>query len=82
MIEVVAGVIETRGRLLICQRRRGSLFELQWEFPGGKLQEGESPAELSLRGYVDAFFPRAADALGRIRCVNLRDEKFPSVCLR
>jgi 8-oxo-dGTP diphosphatase len=43
MIAVVAGVIEKRGRLLICQRRRGSLFELQWEFPGGKLHEGESP---------------------------------------
>jgi 8-oxo-dGTP diphosphatase len=43
VISVVAGLIEKRGRLLICQRRRGSLFELQWEFPGGKLHEGESP---------------------------------------
>ena len=43
MIAVVAGVIEKRGCLLICQRRRGSLFALQWEFPGGKLHEGESP---------------------------------------
>jgi 8-oxo-dGTP diphosphatase len=43
MIAVVAGLIGKRGRLLICQRRRGSLFELQWEFPGGKLHEGESP---------------------------------------
>jgi 8-oxo-dGTP diphosphatase len=43
LISVVAGLIQERGRLLICQRRRGSLFELQWEFPGGKLHEGESP---------------------------------------
>ncbi len=43
MIRVVAGVIEWQGRLLICQRRRGDLFELQWEFPGGKLRPSESP---------------------------------------
>jgi 8-oxo-dGTP diphosphatase len=39
----VAGLIERQGRLLICQRRRGSLLGLQWEFPGGKLRAGETP---------------------------------------
>jgi mutator protein MutT len=43
LIRVVAGLIEKNGRLLICQRRRGGLFELQWEFPGGKLRRGEKP---------------------------------------
>jgi 8-oxo-dGTP diphosphatase len=43
MIRVVAAVIERKGRLLICQRRRGDLFELQWEFPGGKLRPSETP---------------------------------------
>ena len=43
MIRVVAAIIEHRGRLLICQRRRGEAFELQWEFPGGKVQRGETP---------------------------------------
>jgi 8-oxo-dGTP diphosphatase len=43
LIRVVAGLIERQGRLLICQRRRGDLFELQWEFPGGKLRPGETP---------------------------------------
>jgi 8-oxo-dGTP diphosphatase len=43
MIRVVAGLIEREGRVLICQRRHGSLFELQWEFPGGKLRAGETP---------------------------------------
>ena len=43
MIRVVAGLIERDGRLLICQRRRGGMFELQWEFPGGKLRRGETP---------------------------------------
>jgi 8-oxo-dGTP diphosphatase len=43
MIRVVAAIIEHRGRLLICQRRRGDAFELQWEFPGGKIRRGETP---------------------------------------
>jgi 8-oxo-dGTP diphosphatase len=43
VIRVVAGLIERDGRLLICQRRRGSLFELQWEFPGGKVRPSETP---------------------------------------
>ena len=41
---VVAGVIEWEGKVLVCQRRRGDAFELMWEFPGGKLQAGESAA--------------------------------------
>ncbi|SRR6266581_2870837 len=44
MITVVAAVIE-RGdrRLLIGQRRRNDTSPLKWEFPGGKLRDGESP---------------------------------------
>jgi 8-oxo-dGTP diphosphatase len=43
MIRVVAAIIEHRGRLLICQRRRGDAFELKWEFPGGKIRRCETP---------------------------------------
>jgi 8-oxo-dGTP diphosphatase len=42
---VVAGVIESERKILVCQRRRGDTFELMWEFPGGKLQAEETPAE-------------------------------------
>ena len=45
MITVVAALIEQDGRLLICQRRRSDRFPLKWEFPGGKVKSGESPAE-------------------------------------
>ena len=47
----------------------------------GPVHQGESPVELSLRGYVDAFFPRAAQALARIGCVNLRDDASSTVWL-
>ena len=44
-ITVVAALIEQSGLILICQRRRGGAFELKWEFPGGKVQPGETPQE-------------------------------------
>jgi 8-oxo-dGTP diphosphatase len=39
---VVAALIQSRGRILACQRRRGDTFEFFWEFPGGKVQAGEN----------------------------------------
>jgi mutator protein MutT len=48
-ITVVAAVIERDARILICQRRRGDRFELLWEFPGGKVQQGETPEQALLR---------------------------------
>ncbi len=43
-IFVVAGVIEHDGRILVAQRRSRDLIAPdQWEFPGGKLNFGESP---------------------------------------
>ncbi|MGH7930324.1 MAG: (deoxy)nucleoside triphosphate pyrophosphohydrolase [Candidatus Binatia bacterium] len=41
-IKVVAGLIYRDGRLLVCQRRADGAFPLKWEFPGGKVEEGES----------------------------------------
>lgn len=41
---VVAAVIEREDRrLLIGQRRRHDTSPLKWEFPGGKVEEGEAP---------------------------------------
>jgi 8-oxo-dGTP diphosphatase len=48
MLTVVAAVIESEGKILACQRRRGDSFGLMWEFPGGKVKPGE-PLEQALR---------------------------------
>ena len=42
MLSVVAALIQHEGKLLACQRARGQRFELQWEFPGGKREKGET----------------------------------------
>lgn len=49
MLTVVAAIIEHEGKILVCQRKRGSEFELMWEFPGGKVKPGETNAEALAR---------------------------------
>lgn len=41
-LQVVAAVIVVSARVLICQRREDQSFPSQWEFPGGKVEPGES----------------------------------------
>jgi mutator protein MutT len=41
VIQVAAAVIVRDGKILIGQRPRGEWGELEWEFPGGKLEPGE-----------------------------------------
>ena len=43
VIEVVAGLIFRKGRVLACRRRADGPFPLKWEFPGGKIEPGEQP---------------------------------------
>lgn len=43
--KVVAAVIERHGLVLVCQRKRSDSHPLKWEFPGGKLESGESASD-------------------------------------
>ncbi|MDR0268023.1 8-oxo-dGTP diphosphatase MutT [Paenibacillus sp.] len=46
MIEVAAAIIENeQGRILIARKRAGKPQAGMWEFPGGKLEAGETPAD-------------------------------------
>jgi 8-oxo-dGTP diphosphatase len=45
MKRVVAGLIVNDGKLLVCQRTRHQTMPLKWEFPGGKIEEGEQPRD-------------------------------------
>ena len=52
MKRVVAALIEKEGKLLVCQRTRHQTMPLKWEFPGGKIEEGEQPRD-ALRRELD-----------------------------
>ena len=67
LFTVVAAIIQRGGRVLICQRRKDDTFGMKWEFPGGKVKEGESPAaalareleeELGVRAHIGAEIGR------------------------
>lgn len=67
-ILVVAAVVERDGRVMICQRRPEAHNGLKWEFPGGKLEPGESPEaalarELREELDIDARVGRVRDAV-------------------
>jgi 8-oxo-dGTP diphosphatase len=45
MKRVVAALVVKEGKLLVCQRTRHQTMPLKWEFPGGKIEEGEQPRD-------------------------------------
>ena len=49
VINVVAAVIEHDGRYLITQRNANAQLPLLWEFPGGRVEPGESETSCLLR---------------------------------
>jgi 8-oxo-dGTP diphosphatase len=63
-MKVTAGIIEENGLVLIARRKPGKHMGGKWEFPGGKIEPGESPEqslareldeELSVRAHVGKF---------------------------
>lgn len=56
---VVAAIIARNGRVLACQRSRKSKFALKWEFPGGKVQSGETPEAALARELEEELGVRA-----------------------
>jgi 8-oxo-dGTP diphosphatase len=56
---VVAAVIEREGRLLIGQRKNDDRHPLKWEFPGGKVEKGETPRQALARELSEELEIRA-----------------------
>jgi 8-oxo-dGTP diphosphatase len=52
MKRVVAALIFQHRKVLVCQRTRHQVMPLKWEFPGGKIEEGEQPRD-ALRRELD-----------------------------
>lgn len=45
MKQVVAALILKNAKVLVCQRTRHQSMPLKWEFPGGKIEDGEQPRD-------------------------------------
>ena len=64
-LTVVAAVVERDGLIMLCQRRPEVHNGLKWEFPGGKLEPGESPEQALARELWEELGIEAQ--VGRVR---------------
>jgi 8-oxo-dGTP diphosphatase len=49
LLVAAAALVDADGRVLICQRPEGKSLAGLWEFPGGKLESGETPETCLIR---------------------------------
>ncbi len=49
MLVVAVALVDADGRLLLAQRPEGKMMAGLWEFPGGKVHEGETPEAALIR---------------------------------
>jgi len=45
MQKVIAALIIKDGKILVARRKKPKVLENKWEFPGGKLEPGETPEQ-------------------------------------
>jgi 8-oxo-dGTP diphosphatase len=71
MKRVVAALIEKDGKLLVCQRTRHQTMPLKWEFPGGKIEQGEQPRDALRRELEEelGIQARIGDEVARLQHV-------------
>ena len=49
MLVAAAALVDADGRVLICKRPQGKQLAGLWEFPGGKVEPGETPEQALIR---------------------------------
>jgi 8-oxo-dGTP diphosphatase len=55
LVQVTAAIIANHGRVLIAQRHADDRLAGKWEFPGGKIETGESPEQCLKRELSEEF---------------------------
>jgi 8-oxo-dGTP diphosphatase len=83
VIEVVAAVIEHTGRILACRRRPGKSAAGKWEFPGGKIEPGETPPQALVRE-IEEELGIAIDVTRHLNTAETRvgEQTIRLICLR
>jgi 8-oxo-dGTP diphosphatase len=71
MKRVVAALLVRGDEILACQRTRHQSMPLKWEFPGGKIEEGEQPRAALRRELEEelGIWAEIGDEVSRLRHV-------------
>lgn len=51
----IAGIAMRDGKILVAKRKEGGAIGLRWEFPGGKVEEGETDEDALKREFDEEF---------------------------
>ncbi len=78
---VVAGVLQREGKLLIGQRMAGDRHALKWEFPGGKVEPGETPRQALTRELREELGVEARVGAEVARYEHSRNGRGPMILL-
>jgi 8-oxo-dGTP diphosphatase len=82
---VAVGIITHDGRVLACQRKPNGAYPLKWEFPGGKIENGEAPEaalvrelreELGIDAVIDREFHRQEWVYPNDEAGPMRDDAY------
>jgi 8-oxo-dGTP diphosphatase len=60
MVQVVAAILERDGNILVGRRQASQSHPLKWEFPGGKVEQGETPEDALARELEEELAIRGA----------------------
>jgi 8-oxo-dGTP diphosphatase len=55
LVKVTAAILERDGKIIIAQRKSKDHLAGKWEFPGGKIENGETPEECLARELKEEF---------------------------
>lgn len=79
MLQVTCAIIVNNNKILICQRSAAMRMPMKWEFPGGKIELGESKADCLRREIQEEL----GIAIGIGRALTPVEHHYPdfSICL-
>ena len=77
-VDVVIGIVMRRGKILICQRRQNDALGGYWEFPGGKIEPGESHEQCLERELAEELAIRVRP----LRAMDIIEFEYPKARIR
>ncbi len=78
-VEVVGAVIVRDGRILCAQRGSDAALGGKWEFPGGKVEQGEPPRDALVRELTEELLCEVV--VGEVVTTTIHEYEFATISL-